>query len=82
MEEITMGYPAKDNSSEAERVRAKSELIRIASVLVQCHYLPSTIVEDYPQKTYTAKRVAEMMEEAHEQSKYLAAQINRLTKHL
>lgn len=58
--------------------KIKGELIRIAAVLVQCHYLPSDLVDDYPQKTYTAGRVAGMMEKAHENSKQLAVDIRRL----
>lgn len=58
--------------------QVKSELIRIAGVLVQCHYIPSGLVDDYPQKTYSAGRVARMMEKAHEQSKSLAIQVRNL----
>jgi len=56
----------------SEDKKIESELIRIASVLVQCNYLPSTIAEDYPQKTYPSLKVAKMMEEAHNNSKKLA----------
>jgi len=59
-------------------IGAKNELIRIASVLVQCHYLPSDLVDDYPQKTYSASRVAKMMEKAHSVSKDLAVEIRRI----
>jgi hypothetical protein len=56
----------------------KAELIRIAAVLVQGHYLPSDLVDDYRQKTYSASRVAEMMEKAHEVSKDLGIKIREL----
>jgi hypothetical protein len=57
----------------------KSELIRVAAVLVQGHYIPSDLVDDYPQKTYTAARVAQMMEKAHDKSRDLAVQVRRLS---
>lgn len=59
--------------------RTYRELIRIASVLAQCHYLPSDKVDDYKQKTYSAARVAKMMEGAHLQSKELAVALRNIT---
>jgi hypothetical protein len=56
----------------------KAELIRIAAVLAQGHYLPSDLVDDYHQKTYSASRVARMMEAAHEASKALGLNIRDL----
>jgi hypothetical protein len=40
------------------------------------------MVDDYPQKTYTAGRVAEMMEKAHKHSKDLAGQLRNLSNKL
>jgi hypothetical protein len=60
----------------------KSELMRIAAVLVQCHYLPSDLVDDYLQKTYSAARVARMMEKAHSTSKDLAVDLRNLADRL
>ena len=65
-----------------DRREAKSELIRIAAVLAQCRYLPSDLVDDYPQKTYSASRVAKMMEKAHAVSKDLAVEIRRIADSL
>jgi len=56
----------------------KSDLIRIAAVLVQGNYIPSDLVDDYPQKTYSAGKVAKMMEQAHEKSRALAIQVRNL----
>lgn len=63
-------------------IKAQRELLRIASVLVQCHYIPSDMVDDYPQKTYSASRVAKMMEKAHENSKSLAVDLRRIADSL
>jgi len=56
----------------------RKELFRIASVLVQCNYLPSSLPDDYHQKTYTAGRVAKMMENGHNNSKNLAVDLRRI----
>ena len=68
------------NSLVMDNRQIKSELLRIASVLVQCHYIPSDLVDDYPQKTYSAGRVAQMMEKAHDKSKSLAIQVRNLAE--
>lgn len=58
--------------------KIKGELIRIAAVLVRCDYMPSAYIDDYTQKTYTARQVAKMMEKAHEKSKDLAVELRRI----
>lgn len=65
-------------STDYDNQRIKSELIRIAAVLVQCHYIPSNLKDDYSQKTYSAGRVAQMMKKAHKKSKNLAIQVRYL----
>lgn len=62
--------------------QVKDEIIRIAAVLVQGHFLPSDLVDDYPQKTYTAGRVAKMMGHAHGEAKDLAVQLKQLADRL
>lgn len=44
--------------------------------------LPSDLLDDYPQKTYSASRVAKMMEKAHSVSKDLAVEIRRIADSL
>jgi|GEM_PF-5093740 len=48
------------------------------AVLVRCDYMPSAYIDDYTQKTYTARQVAKMMEKAHEKSKDLAVELRRI----
>jgi hypothetical protein len=56
-----------------------SELIRIAALLAQCHDIPSDLVDDYPQKTYSANRVARMMDRAHQTYPMLAYQLRQVS---
>lgn len=56
----------------------KSELIRIAALLATCYNLPSDLVDDYPQKSYSASRVAGMMSKAHDHSKMMAYQLRQV----
>lgn len=57
-----------------------SELIRIAACLLQL--VPSDLVDDYPQKTYSAGRVARMMERPSETAKMLAYQLRQVADRL
>ena len=41
----------------------KAELTSIAAALTRGNHLPSDLVDDYPQKTYSASRVAGMVAE-------------------
>ncbi|MFA5323166.1 MAG: hypothetical protein WC373_10890 [Smithella sp.] len=80
-----MNKPAKPAQSECNGLLASdraicSELIRIAAVLAQCHYMPSDEVDDYHQKTYSASRVAQMMEEAHSVSRDLAVALRNIAE--
>ena len=54
----------------------QSELIRIAACLLQL--VPSDMVDDYPQKTYSVGRVARMMKRPNETAKMLAYQLRQL----
>jgi len=55
----------------------KSELIHIAAALLRL--VPSDLVDDYPQKTYSAGRVARMMERPQEGARILAYRIRQLS---
>lgn len=57
-----------------------AELIKCASKLILCRYLPSDLVDDYPQKTYSSLKVAKMMEKAHDNSKNLGVEVARLAR--
>ena len=58
------------------------DLIRIASILAQCRYLPSDNIDDYQLKTYSSRKVAEIMEDAHEKSKDLAIKIRQVVERM
>ncbi len=53
----------------------KSELIQIAACLLRL--VPSDLVDDYPQKTYSAGRIARMMERPQEAARILAYRIRQ-----
>ena len=55
-----------------------SEPIKIGAELLNAEFLPSDLVDDYPQKTYSASRVARMMEPAHAKLKDLGCKIGQL----
>lgn len=57
---------------------AKAELIQIAAELAVCRFIPSDIVDDYPQKTYSAERVANMMEAPRCWAKVTAVKLREL----
>jgi hypothetical protein len=59
---------------------AKAELIRIAACLLKL--VPSDLIDDYPQKTYSASRVAGMMVKPNETAKILAYQLRRIADSL
>ena len=59
-----------------------SELISIAATLLRCDYLPPIYADDYAQKTYTSKRVASMMETAHDRSRQLAIRVREVADKL
>ncbi len=61
-----------------DNMKVKLCLIRVAGELTRCNYLPSPLVDDYSQKTYSAGRVAQMMEKAHERSKDLGVKVRDL----
>jgi len=63
---------------ELKRKEIRSELIRIAALLATCYNLPSDLVDDYPQKTYSAARVAGMMAKVHDQAKMMAYQLRQV----
>jgi hypothetical protein len=52
--------------------------MRIAAELALGNHLPSSFVDDYPQKTYSAARVAQMMEKPRERAKDLAVKLRNL----
>jgi hypothetical protein len=56
----------------------RRELLRIAEELVLCRYMPSYLVDDYPQKTYSASRVAMLMEKPHIASRQLAIRLRTI----
>ena len=58
--------------------QTQKELIIIAADLLLRNKIPSACVEDYPQKTYSASRVAEMMEPAHRQLKDVAVRLRKV----
>ena len=55
---------------------------KIMSDLMRCNYLPSDSIDDYPQKTYSAGRIARMMGAPHERSKEFAKLISTLLDRL
>jgi hypothetical protein len=70
--------PSLSNDLVMPLQEIKSELIRIAALLATCYNLPSALVDDYPQKSYSAGRVAGMMGKAHEHSKMMAYQLRQV----
>ena len=60
---------------------ATSKLIEIAGTLLHSK-LPSDLVDDYPQKTYSAAAVARMMEPAHDQHRLMAIQLRQIVDSL
>lgn len=60
----------------------RKDMLIIAAELAQGFWLPSEFAGDYPQKTYTAGKVAKMMEKPHQKAKDLAYKLRRLIDEL
>ncbi len=59
---------------------SRSRLTRISADLLRGSFLPSGIAEDYPQKTYSAGRVAGMMEKAHAKLREIAIDLSNISR--
>jgi len=57
--------------------QAYSKLIQIAAALVRGDGLPSPILDDHHQKTYSARKVAHMAMERHEWQKEIACEMRK-----
>lgn len=60
----------------------KAQLIRLAANLICADFMPSDLVDDYPQKTYAASKVAQMMAQPREKVKELGVKLKQLTVEL
>ena len=58
----------------------KSELIKIAASLIRGDHIPSDNTDDYPQKTYSASRVANMMSNPRIYLKTLGIALKRIAR--
>ncbi len=65
---------------EQRMKESRSRLTRISADLLRGTDLPSGVVEDYPQKTYSAGRVARMMEKAHERLREIAIDLSNISR--
>ena len=57
-----------------------ARLTRISADLLRGSFLPSGLVEDYPQKSYSAGRVAGMMEKAHAKLREIAIDLTNISR--
>jgi hypothetical protein len=67
-----------DGEVEAPPVAAevdKAKLIRISAELVTAAFMPSDLVDDYPQKTYAASKVAALMVKPRERLRELGVEL-------
>ena len=56
----------------------RSKLIRISAELVQGANLPSDLIDGYTQKTYSARRVAQMMESPHDRLRQIGVELSAI----
>jgi hypothetical protein len=75
--DIEIKSMATDKYLDLTPAYVKSELIRIASCLLEL--VPSDLVDDYPQKSYSAGKVAKMMVKPAHYAKMLAYQLRKLS---
>ena len=57
----------------------KTELTKMAASLIRGDHIPSDNVDDYPQKTYSASRIANMMSNPRIYLKNLGILLRRLS---
>lgn len=60
----------------------QSKLIKLAAEIVNGSKLPSDLVDDYPQKTYSAARVAQMMEPARDRLREIGIELRSIADSL
>lgn len=69
---------AKPDAASVDYGEPKAWMLRIAAELATGNFLPSDIIDDYPQKTYSASRVAQMMEQPREQARTMAHNLRQV----
>jgi hypothetical protein len=60
----------------------QAKLIKLAAELVQGANLPSSLIDDYPQRTYSAGRVAQMMEAPRERLRLIGIALRAIADSL
>lgn len=72
------GICDRPSAASAGYGEPKTWLIRIAAELAIGDFLPSDLVDDYPQSRYSAAKVAKMMKQPREQARTMAYNLRQI----